>query len=66
MDGKQGFLKMVEIDRHLHREVEWWRGEGLDKVSIATVLRQVAESIDPPGRSWAEHWEATRPKKPRS
>lgn len=63
-----GIKKMQEIDKHLQEEARWWQGEGLSPALIADVLRGVAKLIDPPRveRSWAEQWEAARPKSNRA
>lgn len=62
MEGKQGFLKMQEIDRHLTREAERWQGEGLSPHSIAIVLRAVSSRLDPnsdPKTSWGDQWRSS-------
>ena len=60
MDGYEGFIKMQEITKHLHSEVDWWQGEGLDAASIAVVLRSVAREIDPePKRYWSDEGRAS-------
>jgi hypothetical protein len=67
MNGFDGFLKMQEIDKHVRQEAQWWQGEGMDLGLIATILRAVADDIDPPAKSsWAEQWEATRPRSGRA
>lgn len=72
MEGIQSFLKMQEIDRHVGQDAEWWRGEGLDPALIADVLRSVARRISPISPisemrpSWAEHWDAARPRSSRA
>lgn len=61
--GFQGFLKMKEIHLHLDKEAQWWVGEGMKPLSIATVFRALAEKLDPPAApTWAEQWEVVRPR----
>lgn len=74
MEGKEHFLKMMEIDKHLRSEAEWWRGEGCHPDLVAQVFESVAryirsaQAVPQPmvsGETWAEQWGRASSRLPR-
>jgi len=63
IEGYEGFRKMLEIDKHIQKEIEQWKSEGMDPHTIATVLSSLARRIDPTPvplqQTWSEQWRSS-------